>query len=82
MEMYVLVRTLTYAQMLIKSFEREGLHCRQIKSPRELGKNGCGYAVVVRNASPDTVLELVRGRGLPNFKVYSSVNGMEFERLR
>ena len=81
MEIYVLVRTLTYAQMVMRILSNAGLSSRQVKSPRGIGKGGCGYAVVLKNASPETVTELTRSTGLPNFKIYMTKDGKNFEKL-
>ncbi|MBR6772762.1 MAG: DUF3343 domain-containing protein [Clostridia bacterium] len=81
MEIYVLVRTLTYAQMVMRMFEKEGLSCRQAKSPREIGRGGCGYAVVLKNAPPDTVVDFVRRSGLPNFRIFVTRDGKNFEKI-
>ena len=81
MEIYVLVRTLTYARMVMGMFDREGLSCRQVKSPRGIGKGGCGYAVVLKNASPETVIGVTRRSGLPNFKIFLTRDGKNFEKI-
>ncbi len=81
-EIYVLVRTVTYAVSVARLFQSHGLSCRQVKSPRELGKGGCGYAVAVRNSTPEVVDKIMSGVKLPNFKVYSTVDGKTFEKYR
>lgn len=81
LEIYVLVRTLTYAQMVVRMFGQEGFSCRQVKSPREIGKGGCGYAVVLKNASPETVAAVTRRSGLPNFRIFITRDGKNFEKI-
>lgn len=82
MEVYVLVRTVTYAQTVMKLLNSRGILCKQAKSPRELGKNGCGYAVIAKNASPELILNSVSDVGLPNFRVYLTADGKSFQQLR
>ena len=76
------MRTVTYARSVVKLLESRGYSARQVKSPRAIGKGGCGYAVSVKKAVPGDVAACVEGVGLPMFKIFVTSDGKDFEELK
>ncbi len=81
-EFYILVRTATYAQSVIRLLSGKGIKSRQVKSPVEISRNGCGYAVAVKNSDPERLTAAMEQSGLPNFKIYSTSDGRNFHQIR
>ncbi|MGN1451482.1 MAG: DUF3343 domain-containing protein [Eubacteriales bacterium] len=81
-EFYILVRTATYAQSVIRLLNGKGIKSRQAKSPVEINRNGCGYAVAVKNSDPESLTSAMEQSGLPNFKIYSTSDGRTFHQIR
>lgn len=81
-EFYILVRTATYAQSVIGLLYGKGIKAKQVKSPMEISRNGCGYAVVVKNSDKERLTAVMEQSGLPNFKIYSTSDGRNFHQIR
>lgn len=81
-EFYILVRTATYAQSVIGLLYGKGIKAKQVKSPMEISRNGCGYAVAVKNSDKERLTAVMEQSGLPNFKIYSTSDGRNFHQIR
>lgn len=58
MEHYlILARSVTYAQRMQRTLERNGIHCQIARAPRDLTEWGCAY--VLRLASKDLSQALI-----------------------
>ena len=44
---YVLVRSVTYAQSLMRALRTRGIRSRMVRSPKSLSENGCAQAVLI-----------------------------------
>lgn len=67
---YIAVRSVTYAQKLIRLLGTHGIRARQTKSPKEITGEGCGHAVLVKNGDPATLRAILDGSGLPPFRIF------------
>lgn len=48
LDVYCIVRSVTYAQKGVRALERSGIPGRLLRSPRELSTGGCAYAICFR----------------------------------
>ena len=56
---YVLVRSVTYAQSLMRALRTRGIRSRMVRSPKSLSENGCAQAVLIRESSPGVILSAI-----------------------
>ncbi len=82
LEYYILVKTATYARAVLRILTGAGIKARQVKSPRELSRGGCAYAVAARSADAGTLLRVTAEAGLARFRVYVTADGKTFSQLR
>ena len=67
---YIAMTSITYAYKAKTLFEREGIHCDVIRTPRNIG-SGCGYSIAVRT-EPSTALALLDKNSIPHRSGYES----------
>lgn len=75
---YVLVRSVTYAQSLMRALRTRGIRPRMVRSPKSLSENGCAQAVLIRESSPGVILSVMAEAGIPRFRIYTTENGSDF----
>lgn len=76
---YILARSVTYAQRLMRVLQAQGMKARMTKSPKSISNTGCGHAVVVRNGNVDEILSYIVGAGLPPFRMFTTEDGTIFK---
>lgn len=75
---YVLTRSVTYAQALLRILRSRGMQARMVRSPGSITENGCAHAVLVRQATPNAILRAMSEAGMPRFRLYTTENGTDF----
>ena len=65
---YIAMTSITYAYKAKTLFERNGIHCDVVRTPKNLG-SGCGYSVAVR-ASSEQALALLDKHNIPHKSSY------------
>ncbi|MBQ4048973.1 MAG: DUF3343 domain-containing protein [Clostridia bacterium] len=75
---YIAVRSVTYAQKLIRLLGTHGIRARQTKSPKELTGGGCGHAVLVKDGDPIRLRAILDGSGLPPFRIFLTNDKVNF----
>lgn len=75
---YILARSVTYAQKLMRVLQSRGIKARMTKSPKSISNAGCGHAVVVRNGNIDEILSYIVGAGMPPFRMFTTEDGISF----
>lgn len=75
---YVLTKSVTYAQALLRVLRARGMQARMIRTPRSITENGCAHAVLVRRTTPDAILRAMSEAGMPRFRLYTTENGTDF----
>ena len=65
---YIAMTSITYAYKAKTLFEREGIHCDVIRTPRNIG-SGCGYSLET-DSDPYTVTKMLIKNGIKFKEVY------------
>lgn len=76
---YILAKSVTYAQRLMRVLQAQGIRARMTKSPKSISNAGCGHAVVVRNGNVNEILSYIVGAGLPPFRIFTTEDGTIFQ---
>lgn len=76
---YIAVRSVTYAQKLIRLLGAHGIRARQTKSPKEITGGGCGHAVFVKNGNPARLRVILDESGLPPFRIFLTTDKESFQ---
>lgn len=74
-------RSLTYAQRTGKILERHGLKAAVVRTPPELSRRGCGYAVKLKRGSVSLAINVLENAGLMPEKVFLLNNDGSFEEV-
>ncbi|MBR5520024.1 MAG: DUF3343 domain-containing protein [Clostridia bacterium] len=75
---YIAVRSVTYAQKLMRLLNAQGIHARMTKSPKEISTGGCGHAVWVKNADPAQLRAMITTSGMPMFRIFLTTDQENF----
>ncbi len=71
---YLTCRSLTYAQRVSRALTAARLRNIVVRTPQELSREGCGYAVRVPDTALSDALNTLAARSLPPRKVYRVTN--------
>ena len=63
-------RSLTYAQKAAKILERARVYAAIVRTPQELTREGCGYALKVRECDMSKTLSLLKKESASPKKVF------------
>ena len=77
-ECYIAVRSVTYAQKLVRVLQVYGIRAKATKSPKEIGANGCGHAVYVKNGDPQKLRILIETEDFPMFRIYTTTDHVNY----
>ena len=77
-EHYIIVRSVTYAQTVLRILRANGLRAWIGKSPVQLSDAGCGHAVRVPGGNARDLRRILETAGLPRFRIYSAADGTDF----
>lgn len=61
--------SITYAMKAREMFQRSGIHCDVIRTPKNLG-SGCGYSIAVRTA-PEKAIPMLDAAKIPHKSSYN-----------
>ena len=61
---YLTVRSVTQGQKGRDALAREGVRCRLLRAPRELGTKGCAYALALRQEDGGRALRILDRAGV------------------
>ena len=75
---YIAVRSVTYAQKLMRLLDAHGIRARMTKSPKEISTGGCGHAVWVKNADPAWLRSIIAMSGMPQFRIFLTTDRENF----
>lgn len=81
MEVYLTCRSLTYAQSVSRALGAVSIRNMIVRTPQNMSREGCGYAVRVGNSSLDAALEALDARYLPPRRIYRARPGGGFEEV-
>ena len=79
---YLTCRSLTYAQRVSRALTQARIKNYIVRTPQNLTREGCGYAVRISGASLTQALGILNTAQIPPKKVYSSLGDGHFEEVR
>ena len=74
-EVYIVFRSITFAQRGQGSLNRRGIVAHLGRSPGKLAKNGCAYALRLRLSDAKRAVRTLEQDGIPYSAVYQKYGG-------